>query len=176
MFNVKSDPGYGCRVGREAVVMTGAELAVGYFVAWVVRKVRRVAGSADEEVDRVLDASMERVHDLISQRIGGEPALHQLEAEIQAGQDAPRELTRRRVVLALQDAVESDTSFADELNQLLDELAQYEEASGGVSAGAGGVAAGGHIDVHAEHGSVAGVIISGGVHLGNPTQPGPGQR
>jgi hypothetical protein len=34
----------------------GAELAVGFVVAWAVRKARRVAGAADEAVDQALDA------------------------------------------------------------------------------------------------------------------------
>ncbi len=45
--------------------MTGVEMPVGYVCACVVGKGRRVAGRADAEVGRGLDAGMDRVHDLV---------------------------------------------------------------------------------------------------------------
>ncbi|RPF39227.1 hypothetical protein EDD92_9451 [Streptomyces sp. TLI_185] len=38
--------------------MTGAEIAAGYVFAWLAGKALRVAGRADAEVDRGLDAGM----------------------------------------------------------------------------------------------------------------------
>ncbi|MGC0334191.1 hypothetical protein RKD23_007181 [Streptomyces sp. SAI-170] len=42
-----------------------------------------------------------------------------------------------------------------------------------VSAGDGGLAVGGDVRIHADHGSVAGGVIQGDIHLGNPSRPGP---
>ena len=38
--------------------MTGIEIAIGYLFAWAVRKAQHVAGRADREVDRALDAGV----------------------------------------------------------------------------------------------------------------------
>jgi hypothetical protein len=154
--------------------MTGIELAVGYVAAWAWRKARRVAGRADAEVDQVLDAGMDRLHQLVSSKLAGDRALAQLEAEAGANLDAesasPR--TRERVRLALEDAAEADGDFAAQLAALVEQL-QEAKASQGVVAGDHGLAAGGDVDVHAEGGSVAGGVIHGNVNLGNPPPPGP---
>ncbi len=53
--------------------MTGVEIAVGYVFAWLVAKGRRVAGRADTEVNRSLDAAMDRLHELVSRKLNGVP-------------------------------------------------------------------------------------------------------
>ncbi|WP_449338411.1 hypothetical protein [Streptomyces chartreusis] len=58
---------------------------------------------------------------------------------------------------------------ADALRSLLAEQAPVTA----VSAGDGGLAVGGDLEIRADHGSVAGGVIHGGVSLGNPSQPGP---
>lgn len=152
--------------------MTGIELAVGYAFAWAVRKAKRVAGRADAEVDRSLDAGMDRLHELISRKLGEDPALVKLAEEAEAGQDAPSDRTRRRVHDALEEAAEQDSEFHEALERAVEELEGLSQQAGGVSAGDGGVAVGGSVGIRAEGGSAAAWTM-GNVALGNPPQPGP---
>ncbi|MFD4764225.1 hypothetical protein ACFWOJ_37040 [Streptomyces sp. NPDC058439] len=158
--------------------MTGIEIAVGYVFAWLVRKAKRVTGRADEEVDRTLDAAMDQLHDLVSTKLGGDPALHRLAEEAQAGQGEANDRTRQRVQLALEDAAEQDSGFREALDQAVEQIQSLNRASrafGGVSAGDDGIAVGGNMNVRADHGSIAAGKIVGRVTLGNPPQPGPHQ-
>ncbi|MEU9022700.1 hypothetical protein [Actinomadura sp. NPDC048394] len=155
--------------------MTGLEIAVGYLFAWAVRKARRVAGRADQEVDRGLDAGMDRLHDLVSRKLGNDPALARLSDEAEAGRQEPRPRTGQRVVLALEDAAEGDTEFADALQQVVEQLLAASNPSAGVSASEGGQAVGGNVDIRADHGSAA-ALTMGDVTLGNPPVPGPDRR
>jgi len=100
--------------------MPGLELVIGYLVGWFVKKSRVVGTRADQEVDRVLDAGLDRLHDLVSRQIGDEPALAQLEDEARREVDNPR--TRQRVLLALAEAAERDEEFAARLTAVLGEL------------------------------------------------------
>ncbi|MCC3776136.1 hypothetical protein [Streptomyces sp. UNOB3_S3] len=68
------------------------EIAIGYFAAWAFRKARRVGGAADAEADRVLDAGMARVHDLVSAGLGEDPSVRRMAAEADAGREEPNEL------------------------------------------------------------------------------------
>lgn len=157
--------------------MTGIEIAVGYVFAWLVRKAKRVAGRADEEIDRTLDEAMDRLHDLVSGKLGEDSALHRLTEEAEAGQERPGDRTRQRVQLALEDAAEQDPGFLEALNRAVEQvqfLDRAAPASGGVRAGDGGAAIGGDTHIKADHGSAAAVNM-GNVTLGNPTQPGPQQ-
>jgi hypothetical protein len=138
----------------KGVVVTGVEIAVGYLFAWLVRKAKRVAGPADAEVDRVLDAGMERVHGLVGVKLGQDPALERAREEAQAGQGELSERTRRRLVDALDEAAERDTDFAQDLAQAVAavqaagpvDIARYTgtaKASSGGSASTGVVRPGG---------------------------------
>lgn len=102
--------------------MTGIEVVVGFLAAWAVRKARRVGDQADAEVDRVLDTAMDRLHETVSRRLEGDPALRRLELEASEGIDNPR--TRQRVELALDEAAEQDTQFADTISVLAEEISQ----------------------------------------------------
>ncbi|MFF4160673.1 hypothetical protein [Streptomyces sp. NPDC001678] len=152
------------------------EIAVGYFAAWAFRKARRVAGAADAEVDRVLDAGMARVHDLVSVRLGEDSSVRQMAAEIEVGREEPTERTRRRVEMALEEAMEADEDFADRLSRVVDELERHRKAVGGAPAGDGFITAGGNVEVRADNSSLIARDISGTVNLGNPTDPGPALR
>ncbi len=154
--------------------MTGIEIAVGYVFAWAVRKARRVAGRADQEIDRTLDATMDQLHEVVSRKLGEDPALQRLTAEAEAGQAQPSDRTRQRVRLALEDAVEQDPGFGEALDRAVTEVRALSRASGGVSAGDGGQAVGGNVDIRADHGSAAAWTM-GNVNLGNPPQPEPPQ-
>ncbi|XUL89451.1 hypothetical protein ACQ86D_24740 [Streptomyces galilaeus] len=102
--------------------MTGVEIAVGYVFAWLVGKARRVAGRADAEVDRGLDAGMDRLHGLVSRKLGQDPALERAQEEAETGQEELTERTRRRLTDSLEDAVERDGQFAAALEQLVEQL------------------------------------------------------
>ncbi|WP_344468482.1 hypothetical protein [Kitasatospora kazusensis] len=154
--------------------MTGIEIAVGYVFAWAVRKAGRVAGRADTEVDRTLDAGMDRLHDLVSRKLGEDPAFKKLAEEAEAGQDGPSDRTRRRVHDALEEAFEQDPGFAEALDRTVEEMQALSRKVGGVSAGEGGVAVGEGVRIRADHGSAAAWNM-GSVTLGNPPQPGPSQ-
>ncbi len=96
--------------------MTGIEVAVGYVCAYLVRKARRAAGPADAEVDRLVDAATERVHDLVSRALGDDSALQRARAEAAAETGEVSELTRRRVADALTAASQDDPELAEALD------------------------------------------------------------
>lgn len=102
--------------------MPGIEIAVGYLFAWAVHKARRVGKRADGEVDRALDAGMDRLHELVSRRLGEETALGKLEEEAKAGREQPSESTGAQVRLALEETAERDSGFAEALGRLIHEL------------------------------------------------------
>jgi hypothetical protein len=106
-----------------------------------VRKLRRIGGRADAEVDRALDAGMDAVHDLVSARLGEDPALAALEEQVPAGGESER--TVRRVTDAIADAAETDPRFAARLGRLVEELRAREQAGGSVASGERSVAMGG---------------------------------
>ncbi|MEW1777109.1 hypothetical protein [Streptomyces sp. NPDC086777] len=156
-------------------MMTGIEIAVGYVFAWAVRKAKRVAGRADQEVDRTLDGAMDRLDDLVRRKLGEDTALQRLTLEAADGRDEPSERSRRRVQLALEDAAEQDLAFAEALERALRELQALSRGTGQVSAGGGGPAVGGNVDIRADHGSAAAWTM-GDVTIGdaaNPSRPGP---
>jgi hypothetical protein len=146
------------------MVVPGVEIAVGYVFAWLVSKARRVAGRADAEVDRALESGVDRLGELVTGRLGGDPALERAAEEAEAGQEEPSERTRRRLVDSLADAAERDGDFATALGELVRELQ------------AGGSR--GNVYIHAEGGSAA-ALRMGDVTIGlppptaNPPQPGP---
>ncbi|MEU2712302.1 hypothetical protein [Streptomyces sp. NPDC007205] len=162
----------------QGVAVTGAEIAVGYVFAWLVAKARRAAGRADAEVDRGLDAGMDRLHDLVSRKLGQDPALQRAREEAEAGQTEPSDRTQRRLTDALEDAGERDAAFAEALENLVKELQDSAgPGRGGVSASRDGQAIGGNVDIRAEGGSAA-ALKMGDVTIGsagNPRQPGPDQ-
>lgn len=112
-------------------MVPGVELVAGYLVAWAVRKARRVGGRADVEVDRVVDAGMDRLHALVSAKLGGDDAaLARLERDAAAGVDVAR--SGQRVRLAVEQAAEDDAVFAQRLRGVLAELAAAGDGVGPV--------------------------------------------
>ncbi|WP_046582273.1 hypothetical protein [Streptomyces mangrovisoli] len=160
--------------------MTGIEVAVGYVFAWLVRKAGRLARGADAEVDRGLDAGMERLHDLVSRKLGRDPALERAAEEAESGQGEPSERTRRRLTDSLEDAAEHDPDFTQALLALVEQLQATGTAatvSGGVSASDDGQAVAGSVDITADRGSAA-ALRMGDVTIGSaphPHRPGPDQ-
>jgi hypothetical protein len=105
---------------RGGLMIPGVDLVAGYLFAWAVRKFRRVGAAADTEVN-VLDAAGDKLHELVSTRLGNDSSLARLEQEAKAGVDSER--TRRRVQDAVEQAVEDDPTFAAQLGAILAELA-----------------------------------------------------
>lgn len=113
--------------------MTGLELVAGYLIAWGVSKLKRVGKRLDEETDEVIDAGLDRLHDAIAGKLGADPALVKLEADVSRGME-PGNRTRRRVQDAVEEAAEDDPDFAAVLEAL---LARLEEARDGALSLAG---------------------------------------
>lgn len=97
--------------------MTGLEpLVVGYLVKWVTDKARRIGKRVDDGVDHILDASVDELVRLVLNKLGEDQAVAQLQEDATNGVDNER--TRTRVQLALEEATEQDTEFADQLTRL----------------------------------------------------------
>lgn len=109
-------------------MIPGLELAAGWLAMYAWRKARRVAGRADAEVDRALDTGMDKLHDLVSVKLGDDPALARLTAEAEAGRELETpeisDRTRQRVLLALEEAAETDAAFSAGLADLIARLQQ----------------------------------------------------
>jgi hypothetical protein len=149
--------------------MIGIEVAVGFLIAWVVRKAGRVGQRVDTEVDQAMDAGLDRLHDLVAAKLGGDPALEKLRGEAsESGEVGAR--TQARVRMALEEAVEQDPTFTAEFEAAVAQVQAMQRGDGGVSVGERGVAVAG--GVHADHGGVAvGGVTGGSVSLGERRDP-----
>jgi len=158
--------------------VVGAEIAVGYVFAWLVRKARHAGQRADGQVDSALDAGVDRLgeklHDLVAGRLHGDAALERLTAEAQQGPEAPSPRVAQRVALALEDAADDDPDFGTALEDLVRQLQEAERTAGSVAAADRGVAIGGNVSARADGGSFAAGVVTGDVHFGNPPVPGTG--
>ncbi|MFJ9841668.1 hypothetical protein ACIRYZ_14595 [Kitasatospora sp. NPDC101155] len=123
--------------------MTGIEIAVGYLFAWAIRKASRVGDRVDAEVDYVLDEGMNRLHDLVSGKLGEDPALRKLAEEAEAGQDQLSNRTGDRVRLALEEAAEQDPQFAGALEGLIEELHALDRPAGATAGSVSNTISGG---------------------------------
>ncbi|MGW4984123.1 SAV_2336 N-terminal domain-related protein [Streptomyces mirabilis] len=153
---------------------TGAEVVVRYVFAWEVRKLRRVAGRSDSEVNHELDAAMNRLHDLVSLKLSDDPALARVQEEAEAGEELS-ERNRQRLAVSLEYEAEQDLVFAEALEELLTEL--QSAGAGGVSAPRAGQAVGRNVDIRAEAAAAA-ALRMGDVTIGpvtDPSQPDPDQ-
>lgn len=148
----------------------GLEVVVGYLIAWAVSKARRVGAQLDSDVDLVIDAELDRLHDLVAARLGLDPALEKLELTAAAGEEVS-DRTRRRVADALADAAEADDEFAAGLQTALDNLRRAGAPPVVAASGAGSVAVGGDVDIHAESGSAAAVTMGNVSVGGSPPDP-----
>lgn len=159
--------------------MFGAEVAVGYVFAWLVRKGGRAAQRADGQVDEAIDTAVDRfggkLNELVAGKLDGEPSLVRLQEEADSGAAEPSERTQQRVTLALEDAAEHDAGFGAALETLVRQMqATQREAA---SSGDGGTAAGRDVNVRSDRGSFAAgsVTVKGNLNVGNPTVPGSDQ-
>ena len=106
---------------------------VGFLIAWGVGKARRAGKELDGVADQVVDATAVRLREVVLRKIGADSAVQRLELEAaETGEVSDR--TQQRVTLALEDAIEQDPQFADELKTALAEA----EKNGGLVATSGG--------------------------------------
>jgi hypothetical protein len=144
--------------------MFGAEVVVGYLIAWGVRKAKRVGARLDGEVDQALDAGLERLHALVADRLTTDPALAELERQAAATGQVD-DLTRQRVSLSVQAASQHDAAWETRLGELVTKLSALGPAAGTVVAGQRAVMVTGDVRVLADNGSAAAVTM-GDVRLG----------
>jgi hypothetical protein len=139
--------------------VTGLEIVVGMLVGWFARRAKHVGEQVDKKVDQALDAGLEKVHDLVAGKLHDEPALKVLEGEVvDTGEATTR--TQARVRLALEEAVDTDKTFATRLETAAEEVRAVQIAAGGPVAGPHGVAITG--GVTATGGGIAIGGITGG--------------
>jgi broad specificity phosphatase PhoE len=100
--------------------MMGLELVVGYLTAYAVRKAHRVGRRLDDEVDRAIDDGLDKLHEIVSEKLGDDPAVLQLEREAEAGVENVR--SSERVRLALEEAAETDPEFSRHIEEALARL------------------------------------------------------
>ena len=151
------------------VIETG--IAVGYLIAWAVRKAKRVGGRLDAEVDTALDAGLDQLHTLVADKLGADPALTDLQDEATT-QAQVSDLTRQRVELSVRAAAAKDETFAGAVTTLVEQLQATERSVGAVAAGAGAAAVAGDVNIRAEHGAAAAWQM-GDVSFGSGTPPDP---
>jgi hypothetical protein len=158
-------------------VVIEAGVAAGYVVAWVLRKARRVGGRLDAEADGVIDASLDRLHEVVAAKLGGHPVLAELVKEAEeAGQVS--DPTRQQVELVLAAAARKDELFGQVVTELVGRLRVIEQASGGVVAsGEGSAVFTGDARAEARDGGLAFGQVAGGVqvHQEPPGPLGPGR-
>lgn len=151
--------------------MVGVDVVAGYLIAWAVSKARRVGGRLDQDVDEIMDAGLDRLHDAVEARLGPDRALGALELEAAEGEVTSR--TRERAEAMLATAAGHDPEFAAELDRLtigLREITRTTVAAHGDRS----VAIGGDVRVCASDGGVA-AVRAGDISVGgrpDPTAPG----
>lgn len=111
--------------------MIGLELVAGYLAAYAIRKARRAGKRVDAEVDYALDTALDRLHALVREKLGDDPAVRKLQLEAEDG--AATQRTAQRVTLAVEDAADDDTEFAHCIHEALRELASRQGNSLAVS-------------------------------------------
>lgn len=93
-----------------------------YLSAWEVRSAKNVGTLTGASGDGVLDAGMAELHALVTARLASDSAVRQLERDATAGIENER--TKRRVRDAVEQAAEDDPGFAEQLRNVLDDLAK----------------------------------------------------
>jgi hypothetical protein len=149
-----------------------AGLVAGYVIAWAVRKARRVAGRLDAEVDAVIDTGMDRLHETVAAKLGGHPALDDLEEEASSENGEVSELTRQQLELAITAGARKDDDFGSAVTELVARLRAAEAATGGsVVAGPGSTVFTGDAHAEASQGGIAFGQVGGDVSLGRGSDP-----
>lgn len=143
----------------------GLEIVVGFLVAWAAGKAKRVAKRADGAVDEVLDAGVDRIQEIVTAKFDGDPALKQLRLEA-ADKGEASSRTRARVQLALEEAVDQDLEFAEQLRVAVSQVdsAVVDDATIRLSQSVSGDIGGSNIQV--------GGNVGAGIRIDGPTTSG----
>jgi hypothetical protein len=160
-------------------VVIEAGAVAGYVIAWAVRKARRAVGRLDNEADAVIDAGLDRLHEMVAARLADHPVIAELveEAEHAALNDVKvSEVTRQQVELALAAAAREDEAFGRAVTELAAWLGEVRQAVGQATSRQGAAVFTGDARVEANRGGIAFGQVAGDVHIaqepGNPPQPG----
>ncbi|MGW3118509.1 hypothetical protein ACWDBW_15460 [Streptomyces sp. NPDC001107] len=94
------------------------------------------------------------MHDVVSRKLGNDPALQRLAEEAASGRESLSDRTQQRVLLALEEAGETDTGFATDFEQAMDHLQSVAPVPGLQSGGD-------HIVVH--HNTFHGPVQAKGI-------------
>jgi hypothetical protein len=156
-----------------------AGVVAGYVIAWAVRKVKRVGGRLDTETDEVIDAYLDRLHEVVAAKLARHPVLVELEEEAEAARDVDQvsDLTRQQVELALMAAARKDDLFGQAVTEMVARLREAEQAAGtSVIVGPGSAAFTGSAQANAEGGGIAFGQVAGNVRISRepagPSLPG----
>ena len=152
-------------------------MATAYVIAWAVRKGRRIGRRLDAEADVLIDAKLDRLHEVVAAKLVHHPVLEELEEEAATGSGEVSELTRQQVELAITAAAGKDDAFGQAVAGLIGQLHDAEQTNGrSVIAGSGSAVFTGNAHAHAAGQGVAFGQVAGDVHLnqgpGNPLMPG----
>jgi hypothetical protein len=157
-------------------------IVAGYVIAWAIRKVRRVSGRLDSEADGVIDASLDRLHEVVAAKLGPyHPVLADLVEEARdaaSGDGEIGEVTRQQLELEIAAAAQKDESFRRTVDELVARLRESEAAMGSpLVAGADAKVFTGDVHVRAERGGIGFGQVAGDVRISQgPTDPlGPGR-
>jgi hypothetical protein len=104
--------------------MIGFDIVLSYLATWTLRRAGHAVQHVDDQIDQAINAGLDRLNDVIMSKLRAEPALAQFRQETLIGHQNPR--TRQRVVLALEEAVAQDRSFAVSLQQALERLSAVD--------------------------------------------------
>lgn len=114
------------------------EVVVGFLIAWAVGKTRRVGQRVDLMVDQALDAGLDRLQGVVAAKLGDDPAVQRLQVEAADNTGEISGRTRIRVQLALEEAVEQDPQFVEQLQAVVADV-QKSYAVNGSATGERGV-------------------------------------
>ena len=168
---------YGQRKGVGEVVIE-ASVVTGYVVAWAVRKAQRLAGVLDKKFDDTLEAGLDRLHDVVANKLSGHPALEDLTEEAASADSQVTELTRQQIELAITAAARRDEDFGQTVTMLLAEMQSIERtAKVSVVGSAGSRIFSGDTQVGAWGTGIAMGPVGGNVYIADASrvQPDPSQ-
>ena len=138
-------------------------LVAEYLIAWAVREAQRVGDQSNAELDRL--------HEVVTAKLGTDPALADLHEAVAAGHPVS-ELTRQRVEAALRTTVGEDSTFAETVAALAVRLREGRwRWAGELAGGQRPTTIAGDVTLHAERGAVAALHVDS-LQVGVPP-PGP---
>ncbi|WP_278262223.1 hypothetical protein [Nocardia sp. AG03] len=106
------------------------DIVVAMLIAWAIGKANRVGRAVNGLTDAALDAAALRVHSVVVEKLGGDPAVRQLMNEARTTNGAVSPQTRVAAELSISRAVADDRRFGADLEQATAPAAPAPTASG----------------------------------------------